>query len=555
MKKETIVKDYRALLLSLVVLGLVAALIILPNQFRSEAGGQKQTGEGLVQKTESHEKGIENYDIREDKNEQAVNALISFREKSNTNAAAIADIRDNFAQGEEQLKASIPTLEVEYNQNIRIPEVIGTDVWKANVLRLTSPSGTKRSDVLRNFIKENNNLIGVSQLQADGLKATADYTNPDGNLSYAVLEQTINGIPVFRGEIKAGFTQNGEIFRVINNLAPGLDYSSLTTDFRDPLDAVNLAAKSINYELKAADVTRNSAASTDSKTVFGTGDWATTAEKMYFPTEPGVAVPAWRVLIWQPVRAYYVIIDAETGTMLWRKNLTSDQTQAATYNVYTNSGNMMNAANNPAPIVPGITNPGLGTQGAVIPRNNVTLIGNEGANSFNNNGWITDGTNGTNGETDGNAVEAGLDIDGANGVDPNGKAAGTNRVFNFDYNPAPGNPAPGDSPTLPGYRNGAVTQLFYLNNRYHDELYKLGFTEQARNFQNDNFGRGGVGGDRVSAEAQDSSGTNNANFSIAAEGTRGRMQMYIFSDPIQIMTVILTAISWFTNIHTVYRNA
>ncbi len=49
-------------------------------------------------------------------------------------------------------------------------------------------------------------------------------------------------------------------------------------------------------------------------------------------------------------------------------------------------------------------------------------------------------------------------------------------------------------------------------NRYHDELYRLGFTESARNFQNDNYGRGGVGNDRVSAEGQDSSGTNNANF-------------------------------------------
>ena len=38
---------------------------------------------------------------------------------------------------------------------------------------------------------------------------------------------------------------------------------------------------------------------------------------MYFPTEPGVAVAAWRVLIWQPVNSYYVIVDGQTGTMLW----------------------------------------------------------------------------------------------------------------------------------------------------------------------------------------------------------------------------------------------
>ncbi|TNY02812.1 metalloprotease, partial [Escherichia coli] len=71
--------------------------------------------------------------------------------------------------------------------------------------------------------------------------------------------------------------------------------------------------------------------------------------------------------------------------------------------------------------------------------------------------------------------------------------------------------------------------MFYVMNRYHDELYRLGFTEQAFNFQNDNFGRGGVAADRVSAEGQDSSGTNNANFNTPVDGGRGRMQMYIWT--------------------------
>src|SRR5699024_9173988 len=103
------------------------------------------------------------------------------------------------------------------------------------------------------------------------------------------------------------------------------------------------------------------------------------------------------------------------------------------------------------------------------------------------------------GLTDGNNVQAGLDIDGVDGVDAS--VAGTNRVFNFAYNPQV------DSPATAAFRNGEVTDMFYWTNLYHDRLYLLGFTEAARNFQNDNFGRGGVGGDRVRAEAQDSSGT------------------------------------------------
>lgn len=62
-------------------------------------------------------------------------------------------------------------------------------------------------------------------------------------------------------------------------------------------------------------------ASDDLKIVFGEGDWATVAEKIYFPTEPNVARTAWRVLIWGKVSAFYVIVDAETGVLLWRKIL------------------------------------------------------------------------------------------------------------------------------------------------------------------------------------------------------------------------------------------
>ncbi|MGI8787423.1 MAG: M36 family metallopeptidase, partial [Pyrinomonadaceae bacterium] len=302
-------------------------------------------------------------------------------------------------------------------------------------------------------------------------------------------------------------------------------YDGLSDNFGSPEDAVRAAFGNVPREIKAEDLQKNAAASTENKTKFGTGDWATTTEKMYFPTESGVVRAAWRVIIWEPIAAYIVIVDAETGKMLWRKNATEDQTQSATFNVYANTTSLTKTLDSPAPLSPGPTSPNTGAQGAIVNRTNVTLVGNEAPYTFNNKGWITDGNN----TTDGNAVEAGLDRDGVNGVDAT--VTGANRVFNFAYNPAPGNPAPGESPLLTADQQGAVTNLFYILNRYHDEMYLLGFTEQAFNFQNENFGRGGAAGDRVSAEAQDSSGTNNANFAALPDGTRGRMQMFLFTDP------------------------
>lgn len=517
------------LLLSFVVLALVATIAVVPTQFEWQVSGQ---GKGLTVRTESHVEGLENYDIRENqKSPEVEEALLKYRDTAGKTASFVADVRDGFVRGEESLKTRVPSLEVEYNTDIRIPEVIGPDV-KQGVNFLTGPATGNRVDMLRNFAKQNSDLIGVNDEQVNQLKVLADYTNPDGVLSFVHLEQEIDGVPVFRGEIKAGFTKNNEIIRVINNLAPGVEYNSVSKNFGDPLQAVTHAARHINVDVSTLDLTVNESASRDNKTVFGRGDWATTAERMYFPTEPGVVVPAHRVLIWQPVNAFYVIVDANTGTMLWRKNITEDQTQSATYQVYRNSNAMIDVADSPAPLTPGPNDPALGTQGSLLTRANVTRIGNEGPYTFVNNGWITDGQN----ITDGNFNEAGIDRDGTNGVDapqPGDTAcpgAGC-RVFTSTWNPPPGNPAPGDAPLTAQAQRGAVIQMFYAMNWYQSEMYRLGFTEQAFNFQQDNFGRGGAAGDRVSSEGQDSSGTNNANFATPADGGRGRMQMFIFTGP------------------------
>ncbi|MCE3075960.1 T9SS-dependent M36 family metallopeptidase [Chryseobacterium gwangjuense] len=105
----------------------------------------------------------------------------------------------------------------------------------------------------------------------------------------------------------------------------------------------------------------------------------------------------------------------------------------------------------------------------------------------------------------------------APGISPDGGAS-----RNFDYSFS----INGD-PSI--NQNAAITNLFYMNNKMHDIFYAFGFTPAARNFQNTNFGLGGVGNDYVNAEAQDGGGTNNANFASPADGSKPRMQMYLWS--------------------------
>ncbi|CZT10739.1 related to Extracellular metalloproteinase MEP [Rhynchosporium agropyri] len=79
------------------------------------------------------------------------------------------------------------------------------------------------------------------------------------------------------------------------------------------------------------------------------------------------------------------------------------------------------------------------------------------------------------------------------------------------------------------YADASVAQLFYTSNMYHDLLYVLGFNEASGNFESNNNGQGGLGGDPVTLNAQDGSGVNNANFATPIDGQVPRMRMYIWN--------------------------
>jgi hypothetical protein len=77
-----------------------------------------------------------------------------------------------------------------------------------------------------------------------------------------------------------------------------------------------------------------------------------------------------------------------------------------------------------------------------------------------------------------------------------------------------------------------IIQAFYILNWLHDWYYDSGFDEAAGNAQANNYGRGGEGGDPIHAEMQDSyaaGSRNNANMSTPADGFSPRMQMYVWS--------------------------
>ena len=142
-----------------------------------------------------------------------------------------------------------------------------------------------------------------------------------------------------------------------------------------------------------------------------------------------------------------------------------------------------------------------------------------GASPF---GWLSDVAQ-TAVNITGNNAHAYLDHDANNKPDSGGTpVTDGNFLAAFD---------PSTQPSAGANQAVAVQNLFYLNNLIHDTLYNAGFTAAAGNFQEDNNGLGGRDGDPVLAEAQDGSGTDNANFATPRDGRSGRMQMYLWSVP------------------------
>lgn len=459
--------------------------------------------------------GLPNFDVRVDKEGAAIRRALSVRP---ADPRWKADLENRMDVAQRALGTYLPGLIVEKDPLLGGPEVITA---RGNTLTPAAPD-TDPEQVVWNFVLSNSDSFGLSPDQVGDLMTTANYTNPADNLSWVILEQRLNGVPVFRGKLRAAVTPNGEVASIVSELAMGLDPVLLGTQGMTPEQAIRIAAESIGVSLQVVPslIERSS---DGLKYKFDRGPFADdiTVELIIFPLGPAEAVLAWKVLLWQNIAAYYIVVDDASGQILFRKNITENQSQTATYEVY--------ASDSPGPLSPSNATPGSGIQGPAVPRTQFTFVSELPASD--NLGWIPDDSC----VTTGNNVDAGLDIDDTNGIDPTGRATGstggpspTCRNFIFSYNPPPGG---SDPPTGTDYRMGIVTDLFFWSNRYHDRLYSLGFTESARNFQNDNFGRGGLGGDFVRAEAQDSSGTNNANFSTPSDGTLPRMQMYIFTGP------------------------
>ncbi|KAH6576872.1 hypothetical protein BASA60_004338 [Batrachochytrium salamandrivorans] len=98
----------------------------------------------------------------------------------------------------------------------------------------------------------------------------------------------------------------------------------------------------------------------------------------------------------------------------------------------------------------------------------------------------------------------------------------TRGVFDMDFDPTL-------PPQTPKNLVAGAINAFYVTNMVHDTLYQYGFTEPAGNFQMDNFGKGGKGGDPIILDIQNSKKKNNAYFYSPPDGQSGVLTLHIYT--------------------------
>ncbi|MFM2394135.1 MAG: hypothetical protein RLZZ546_2117, partial [Bacteroidota bacterium] len=319
---------------------------------------------------------------------------------------------------------------------------------------------------------------------------------------------------------------------VVNSLYSKHTSKDLVVHFNDQSQAIKYRNPEFNYknlnqaltsiaqhlELNAININFNDKGNVEQKLLIPNLSKDTIYTKQAYMVKEKELIPIWQIIIQTSTDWWDMRVDARSLEVLekinWVSHCNFDVDHKDCNHNHLSSHETMMVPNSYNVFPLGIESPIHGSRSLQTnPANNV-------ASPF---GWHD--TNGTAGaehtKSKGNNVEAKEDKAGNNETTIGAFVeGGPNLEFDFPLNL-----------TLPPVdnQNASLANLFYWNNVIHDVYYQHGFTEAAGNFQQNNYGKGGLGNDFVFADGLDGSGTNNANFGTPSDGLNPRMQMFLWN--------------------------
>jgi uncharacterized protein (TIGR03382 family) len=420
-------------------------------------------------------------------------------------------------------------------ERLGVPSVLWMN--EPGVLGNKALATMKAQDAAREHLRAYSDVYRLSSRDVAGAELRNLHDTKRGPL-VARFGQSVDGIEVFRNELKVVMNRDNELVAITGYLAPsqtvekaqlsasnGFRLSAqdaIASAFRD-LTGVAISPRSLVAGQVKGAYTSFGFDAASSRLLTWHMEEPARAKKVFF-TLPDRLEPAWYVEVNAGPKgaseaAYFsFVVSATDGALLLRNDLSSHS--EFTYRVWADPALKIphdgphGTEGSPHP-----TGTPDGYQAPFVAPEFVTLSNYPFSK---NDPWLP--ANAT--QTAGNNVDAYVDRAAPDGFQPgvdlraNVTAPG---VFDYTYDTAI---APNANETQ---LKAATVNLFYVNNFLHDWFYDAGFDEASGNAQALNFGRGGMEGDSLRAEAQDYGGRNNANMATPSDGSRPRMQMYVFN--------------------------
>ena len=359
---------------------------------------------------------------------------------------------------------------------------------------LTSRSARPAAQVAMSYLRTHLVAFALTRADLRTFDLRGDYVDILGthHLSWT---QSSHGVTVFQNGLKANVTNDGRLINLTGSPVHGLRSSTAIPGIAAS-DAIGAARRSAEAPIAAPQ--RGDRASL---ALFATGRDA----RLAWRTETRIADD----------ETDLTIVDAQTGAVLWRANMT--------HNDVAGSGNAWEYS-------PGSNVPNGG--GVLHP---VSFPVSDGTALSGNNAHVFNDT------MDDNAAQPKDEIPATSGL-------------TWDYTPtffdttntaqncSTTNPCSWDKGVPFSWQENANffgVQYYHLVNMFHDYLLAppIGFTEAAGNFQVTNASGQGLGGDAVQAHSLDGAATanglpdgghvNNANMTTFEDGVAPVMQMYL----------------------------
>jgi subtilisin-like proprotein convertase family protein len=370
------------------------------------------------------------------------------------------------------------------------------DAGTARVLAMTprfavAGRAADPASAAKDFLAEHHDVFQLSATDAASFVVTRADIEPKSDFRHITLQRTYQGIPVFQGAITVHMDPGNRVFRAL-----GDEFYQISAPTNRPMLTPAEAAVAAGRALGLPDLAPVLAGSDGLRTTFNaarTLDPITVEPRIFQVAADDSRFALQATVSWldDHKQQHYelALIDAQDASLLASYSL-----------VDTFTGRVFTA-----------------TPGANPTTDTRTVVSFTGDPTASPGGWV-DSTR----KTRGNNVISATDLNGDNVIGTNEiqPTADANDAFDFPFSPTQ------DSSL---FKEAAVTTAFFLANDWHDRTYALGFTETAGNFQTDNFGRGGAQNDEVQQDVQDGSGINNANFATPPDGSKPRMQMFLFT--------------------------